>query len=101
KILNDPNECVKSFKVIEIGSEVRGSKEKKKEHYRVFSAQAHRTKKKRMVLWMMLIKTMILKSICCRCNNDGEGDVEFEGLVDSCQVVQNVETKGSAARKVR
>ncbi|GBM88342.1 hypothetical protein AVEN_211919-1 [Araneus ventricosus] len=34
KLLNDPDECVKSFKVIESGSEGRGSKEKKKEHYR-------------------------------------------------------------------
>ncbi|GBN57714.1 Putative tRNA (cytidine(32)/guanosine(34)-2'-O)-methyltransferase [Araneus ventricosus] len=31
---------------------------------------------------------------------DGEGNVEFQGLLDSCQVVQSMETKRSAGRKV-
>ncbi|GBM97488.1 hypothetical protein AVEN_204668-1 [Araneus ventricosus] len=75
-------------------------KRKRRNTIGCFSDQAYRTKKKRIVLWMMVIKTMILKSFCCRRSNDREGNVEFQGLLDSCQVVQTVNTKGSAGRKV-
>ncbi|GBL72035.1 hypothetical protein AVEN_115062-1 [Araneus ventricosus] len=43
---------------------------------------------------------MILKSFCCQRSNDGEGNVELQGFLHSCQVVQSVKTEGSASRKV-
>ncbi|GBM32872.1 hypothetical protein AVEN_21742-1 [Araneus ventricosus] len=95
------NECVKSLKVIVSGSGWSGSKEKKKEQYRVFSDQAHRTKKEENGTLDDGNKIMVLKNFCCLGGNNEEGNVEFQGLLDSCQVVQNVETKGSAGRKVR
>ncbi|GBN08173.1 hypothetical protein AVEN_59288-1 [Araneus ventricosus] len=80
--------------IIESGYKGSGPKEKKKEHYPVTQ-----TKKKRIVLRMMVIKPMILRSFCFRRSNDVDGKMEFQGLLNSCQMVQSVETKGSDGRR--
>ncbi|GBM19787.1 hypothetical protein AVEN_208659-1 [Araneus ventricosus] len=34
-----------------------------------------------------------MKYFCCLGSNDGDGKMEFQGLSDSCEVVQSTETK--------
>ncbi|GBO35477.1 hypothetical protein AVEN_78326-1 [Araneus ventricosus] len=47
------------------------------------------TKKKRM----RGHKKHDMKYFCCLGSNDGDGKMEFQGLSDSCEVVQSTETK--------
>ncbi|GBM14910.1 hypothetical protein AVEN_213257-1 [Araneus ventricosus] len=101
KLLNDPNGYVKYSKLLSPVPKGEDLKRKRRNALGCFSDQAHRTKKKRMVLWIIVTTTMILKSFCCRRSNDGEGNVEFQELLDSYQVVQSVERKENAVRKVR
>ncbi|GBM23525.1 hypothetical protein AVEN_45549-1, partial [Araneus ventricosus] len=34
-----------------------------------------------------------MKYFCCLRSNDGDGKMEFQGLSDSCEVVQSTQTK--------
>ncbi|GBM23680.1 hypothetical protein AVEN_117420-1 [Araneus ventricosus] len=60
----------------------------------VFPIRHTDTKQKRMVLQIIEIKSMMRRSFCCSRSNDEEEKTEYQGLLDSLQMVQRPETKG-------